>query len=34
MREGNENLPPGDRSWWTGYRERLERVAKEAGGLS
>ncbi|NJQ00141.1 DinB family protein [Streptomyces zingiberis] len=30
--DGKENLPPGDRSYWEGYRERLERVAREAGG--
>jgi uncharacterized damage-inducible protein DinB len=30
LREGNENMPPGDRSWWEGYRERLERVARES----
>lgn len=29
MQEGNDNLTPGD--GWEGYRERLERVAKEAG---
>lgn len=34
MRKGNQNLPPGDRSWWADYRERLERVAKKAGGMS
>jgi uncharacterized damage-inducible protein DinB len=34
MRKGNENLPPGDRSWWADYRERLERVAKKSGGMS
>lgn len=32
MREGNDNMPPGDRSWWDNYRLKLERVAKEAGG--
>jgi RimJ/RimL family protein N-acetyltransferase len=31
MRAGNENLPPGDQAWWEGYRNRLERVAKEVG---
>ncbi|WP_446040520.1 DinB family protein [Streptomyces sp. SID1121] len=28
--EGNDNMPPGDRSWWEEYRGRLERVAREA----
>ena len=31
MRADNDNLPPGDRSWWEDYRNRLERVAREAG---
>lgn len=31
LREGNDNLPPGDRAWWESYRSRLERVAREAG---
>lgn len=30
LREGNDNLAPGDRAWWEAYRERLERVAREA----
>ncbi|HEX5772604.1 MAG TPA: DinB family protein [Nocardioidaceae bacterium] len=30
LREGNDNMPPGDRSWWEGYRERLEQVARES----
>jgi hypothetical protein len=30
-REGDDNLPPGDRAWWDSYRSRLERVAREAG---
>jgi hypothetical protein len=30
-RPDNDNLPPGDRTWWDEYRERLERVAREAG---
>ena len=33
LRAGNDNLPPGtDAAWWQTYRERLERVAREAGG--
>ncbi|MBG0826687.1 DinB family protein [Planomonospora sp. ID67723] len=31
LREGNDNLAPGDRTWWEAYRDRLERAAKEAG---
>jgi len=27
----NDNLAPGDRSWWREYRSRLELVAREAG---
>ncbi|MFF6786659.1 DUF664 domain-containing protein [Streptomyces sp. NPDC012510] len=32
MANGNTSLPSSDPSWWEGYRDRLERVAKEAGG--
>jgi hypothetical protein len=32
VRQGNENMPPGDRAWWQEYRERLETTAREAGG--
>jgi uncharacterized damage-inducible protein DinB len=28
---GNENMAPGDRTWWGSHRARLERVAREAG---
>jgi uncharacterized damage-inducible protein DinB len=31
LREGNDNMAPGDRAWWESYRTRLERIAKEAG---
>ena len=31
LREDNDNMAPGDRAWWENYRDRLERVAKEAG---
>jgi hypothetical protein len=27
----NDNMPPGDAEWWEGYRNRLERAAREAG---
>jgi uncharacterized damage-inducible protein DinB len=33
LRAGNDNLPPGtDQGWWQDYRNRLERVARDAGG--
>jgi uncharacterized damage-inducible protein DinB len=32
LRKDNDNMPPADESWWASYRERLERVAMEAGG--
>lgn len=31
LRDGVSNLAPGDQTWWESYRDRLERVAKEAG---
>jgi hypothetical protein len=31
LRQGNDNMAPGDKSWWEGYRNRLERTAREAG---
>lgn len=31
LREDNDNMAPGDASWWQGYRDRLERVARESG---
>jgi uncharacterized damage-inducible protein DinB len=32
LRPDNDNLPPGvGADWWAGYREQLERVAREAG---
>ncbi|MFG2986279.1 DinB family protein [Streptomyces sp. NPDC048258] len=31
MREGNDNMPPGDQTSWENHRLRLERVAKEFG---
>jgi hypothetical protein len=30
LREDNDNLAPGDQAWWASYRDRLERVAREA----
>lgn len=29
--QGNDNMPPGDQSWWAEYRDRLERAAQDAG---
>lgn len=29
---GNTNLPDGDTQWWTGYRARVEQVARAAAG--
>jgi hypothetical protein len=31
LRDGNDNMAPGDQAWWQDYRSRLERVAQEAG---
>jgi uncharacterized damage-inducible protein DinB len=31
LREGNDNMAPGDKAWWEDYRSRLERAAREAG---
>jgi uncharacterized damage-inducible protein DinB len=31
LRQGNDNMPPGDQAWWADYRDRLERVAREQG---
>ncbi|HKA04716.1 MAG TPA: DinB family protein [Acidimicrobiales bacterium] len=30
LRDGNTNLPPGDREWWESYWNRLQRAAEEA----
>ncbi len=30
LREGNDNLAPGDRLWWKEYRSRLQEVAEAA----
>jgi uncharacterized damage-inducible protein DinB len=32
LREGNDNLAPGDQQWWQDYRNRLEDVARETAG--
>jgi uncharacterized damage-inducible protein DinB len=31
LRQGNDNMAPGDHAWWESYRSRLERAAQEAG---
>jgi len=31
LRDGNDNLTPGNQAWWENYRSQLERVAEEAG---
>ena len=31
LRADNDNLAAGDQAWWTGYRDRLEAVARTAG---
>jgi uncharacterized damage-inducible protein DinB len=30
FRPDNDNMAPGDRSWWDEYRSRLERIARQA----
>jgi len=30
LRPDNDNMAPGDQAWWESYRDRLERVAREA----
>lgn len=30
LREDNDNMVPGDDSWWRDYREQLEQVAHHA----
>jgi uncharacterized damage-inducible protein DinB len=30
LRDGNDNMAPGDQGWWESYRDRLERVARQA----
>jgi uncharacterized damage-inducible protein DinB len=30
LRVDNDNMAPGDQAWWENYRNRLERVAREA----
>ncbi len=30
LRQGNDNMAPGDKAWWENYRSRLETAAREA----
>lgn len=30
LRDGNDNMAPGDEAWWASYRDRLEQAAREA----
>ena len=32
LRAAHSNLPEVDATWWTAYRDRLEKVAREASG--
>jgi uncharacterized protein YndB with AHSA1/START domain/uncharacterized damage-inducible protein DinB len=32
VRQGNDNLPPGDAAWWAAYRQRLEQIAEGFAG--
>ena len=34
VRRDVDNMAPGDEAWWTSYRARLERVAREADSTS
>ena len=34
MRPGEENMAPGDETWWDDYRARLESAAQEAGSAA
>jgi uncharacterized damage-inducible protein DinB len=34
FRDSARNMPDGDAAWWASYRENLERVARQAGGLA
>jgi uncharacterized damage-inducible protein DinB len=31
LRQGNDNMPPGDQQWWEQFRDRVEAAAREAG---
>ncbi|GGN48178.1 hypothetical protein GCM10011579_000580 [Streptomyces albiflavescens] len=31
LRKGGDNMASGDSAWWESHRDRLERIAEEAG---
>lgn len=31
LRKGGDNMASGDSAWWENHRDRLERLAEEAG---
>ncbi len=31
LRDGNDNMAPGDAGWWAEYRDRVETAARDAG---
>jgi uncharacterized damage-inducible protein DinB len=33
-RPDSDNMAPGDRAWWDGYRATVEQAARQAGGVS
>jgi uncharacterized damage-inducible protein DinB len=33
LRQDNDNMAPGDQTWWAAYREKLEEVARTAGAV-
>jgi len=34
MRQGNDNMPTADKTWWDDYRNRLEQAAKDSAHRS
>jgi hypothetical protein len=34
LRDGQDNLPDGDRAWWESYRNQVERAAREASSTA
>jgi hypothetical protein len=34
LRDGQDNLPDGDRTWWESYRNEVERAAREASSTA
>ena len=33
LRQDNDNMAPGDQTWWESYRDKLEQVARTAGAV-